>query len=70
MYCGFNPKNKLILKLILYIFLCSVIITLIITGIQLYLNYQSEIASIKERSQHIEKSYFACFDKSVMGGRF
>ena len=63
-------KNKLVLKLIAYILLSSLIITLMVTGIQLYLTYKDEIASIENRSEQIEKSYLPSLAKQLWVGDF
>ena len=65
-----NVKNKLIYKLIFYIIICSSVITVLVSGLQLYLDYQEEVYSIEVRSEQIKKSHLPAIVNQLWVGDF
>ncbi|MDM8539757.1 adenylate/guanylate cyclase domain-containing protein [Desulfococcaceae bacterium HSG9] len=63
-------KNKLTFRLVLSIFLCSIVITIIITAIQLYSDYRREMKSIEQIKEQIGTSYVPALINQLWVGDF
>ena len=50
-------SNKLASRLVFYILLCSSIVTLVITSIQLYTEYKRDLSDLNEKFEEIYKGY-------------
>ena len=58
-------QNKLAFKLLLYVVLCSSILTLLTTGFQLYTDYQKDLKTIQSNLRFIEESYLPGIETSL-----
>ncbi len=63
-------KTKLTFQLIFYILLSSLVITLVITAVQLYFDYKQEIAAIEEQRLQVETSYLPTLINQLWVGDF
>jgi PAS domain S-box-containing protein len=58
-------KHSIARELIAYIFLFSSLITLIGTGVQLYLDYREDLRTVEERMRQIQESYLESIIRSL-----
>jgi PAS domain S-box-containing protein len=58
-------KNRLSLKLLFYIVLCSLVFTLVTTAFQLYMEYRRDMAGVYENVQLLKKSYLKAIATSA-----
>ena len=67
MVAFFSKRNRKSLgfRLVLYILLCSSLVTLIITSLQIYYDYRVDLSLIEKRIEQIEKSNLASLSEAL-----
>lgn len=61
----FDYNNKLTQRVLIYILLCSSILSLASTAVQLYSDYKDDIASLQQRFANIKTSYIPSMATSL-----
>lgn len=58
-------SNKLAKKVLVYVILCSSVLSISSTAVQLYIEYQESIQNLEERFENIESSYLEAISSSL-----
>lgn len=60
-----SSKNKLTRRVLIYVLLCSSLLSLISTGVQLYIDYSKALSSLDVRFNNINNSYLQSISTSL-----
>jgi len=61
----YNIRNKIGYRLLVFIVMCSSLITLVLTGVQLYADYNRDVDSIQGRFVAIERGYLSSIRENL-----